>query len=229
MTKPSTKAEGRIPVTGSSCMMSFHQRIGWVLLSIVLVSLPSGVWSDSLLTEHANAALLISRDVPWALEKSASDESHPLGVQILFVEKQERKSQQTVRWVNVYQYDYDTRKARRLSIDLQSNSVIDTSTILSPHLPLNDAEISFAKLLIENDGQLVESLKEDQISRGESPFTTFDELDLKASIYEPMDSQHSCTQQRCVLVSLFDHTRTVLRVEPIVNLNTLAIEQLGSR
>jgi len=154
---------------------------------------------------------------------------HPLGLQTLSVEKQERKGQTNVRQAHLYQYHYGHQSARLLIVDLVDNSVIGQRRIDSVHLPLNDTEIDYARSLILQDVNVMQKLHEEQARRGQPPNTDLTELDVKASIFEPMDSLHPCSTQRCALLSLFDQTRTVFAVEPVVLLDTLQVQLLNPR
>jgi hypothetical protein len=52
------------------------------------------------------------------------------------------------------------------------------------------------------------------------PFQSLDELEVKASIFEPLNKQHACARERCALLSLFDRTRTVFATEPVIYLSS---------
>jgi len=154
---------------------------------------------------------------------------HPLGLQTLSVEKQERKGQTAVRQVHVYQYHYGHRSARLLTVDLVDNSIIGQRRIDSVHLPLNTIEIDYARTLILQDASVMQKLHEEQTRRGQPLTRDLTELDIKASIFEPMNGLHPCSTQRCALLSLFDQTRTVFAVEPVVLLNTLQVQLLDQQ
>ena len=61
-------------------------------------------------------------------------------------------------------------------------------------------------------------INSEQQSRGLMQLLDLDSLDVKASVFEPIDSAHVCHAERCALLSLFDKTRTVYVTEPVVNL-----------
>jgi hypothetical protein len=119
--------------------------------------------------------------------------------------------------------------ARLLIIDLESNTVSKQSPVDSVHLPLNDAEIEFAISLLSDKKALINRLRLEQVHRKQPAFASLAELDIKASIFEPLDTLHNCHTQRCALVSLFDKTRTVVNIEPIISLATTQMETLGSQ
>lgn len=199
---------------------------GCVLMTVITLSLR--VNAAELTPQQAVQANLLSTETPWPQARSIAA-SHPLGLQTLSVEKQERKNQFATRWVNVYQYHYTLKSARLLLIDLDTNTVIKQTAIDTVHLPLNAIEIEFAQSLLANDQDWVNRLRLQQTSRNKTAFSSFSELDVKASIYEPMNASHACRFQRCALVSLFDNTRTVFAIEPVVNLTTLEIKALDSQ
>jgi hypothetical protein len=184
--------------------------------------------ASGLTPDQITQAQTLSKNTHW-LRARALLAAHPLGLQTLSIEKQERKNHFGARWVSVYQYHYTLQSARVLLVDLQTNAIIKQSTIDSVHLPLNNIEIEFAKSLISEDSELIEQLRREQILRGKTPLESLDDLDVKASIYEPLNTTNSCQVQRCALVSLFDKTRTVFRIEPVVNLSILKVGTLESQ
>ncbi|MFK8075561.1 MAG: hypothetical protein AB8B84_03170 [Granulosicoccus sp.] len=185
-------------------------------------------YAAGLSVEQQNMAGLLAAAVPWPTGRALTD-NHPLASQTLSIEKQERKNQRDVRFINVYQYNYSQRAARLVVIDLQDETLLKTSSIASVHLPLNDIEIEYAMSLLVNSTSLLESLKREHLKRSAQPFSSIDELDVKASIYEPRDTNHACQYDRCALLSLFDNTNTVFTIEPVINLSTLTVSVLNRR
>ncbi len=173
--------------------------------------------------DEQNQAGELANQVPWAEEQLQKLESHALGTQTLFIERQEDKKVVHERIARVYQYDYTSQTARLLIIDLDKQNVIRTLPINSVHLPLNQTEIDFARALLAADEQLMTRLRDEQLQRAVQPFASLSELDVKASIFEPQDANHPCAVSRCALLSLFDATSTVFAMEPIVFLNSLSI------
>ena len=73
---------------------------------------------------------------------------------------------------------------------------------------------------------IMQALNEEQRAHGLSELSDLTSLAVKASIFEPNDKTRLCATQRCALVSLFDSTRTVFAVEPVVNLQQLSVSTL---
>lgn len=193
------------------------------LISLFIVGLGH---SAELSVAQRKTVTTIAATVPWTTPRLLID-NHPLGSQILSIEKQERKSSRGLRFINVYQYNYAHRAARLVVIDLQDGTLIKQTPITSVHLPLNDIEIDYAISLLALSEGLVNSLKHEYLKRSTQPFNTIDELDIKASIYEPRVKDHVCQYDRCALLSLFDKTSTVFTLEPVVNLSTLSVSVLN--
>lgn len=194
-----------------------------------VVSAALSVHASGLTKKQAEQAHVISNATQWPRARTVATAEHPLGRQTLSVEKQERKGQQGTRWANVYQYHYDLQSARLLLIDLETGMVTKQSPINTVHLPLNTNEIDFAISLLGDDTVLIDQLRLEQKKRHQVAFASLDELDVKASIFEPMDASHKCNHQRCALVSLFDQTGTVFNLEPIVNLTQLTVQTLDTQ
>lgn len=154
--------------------------------------------------------------------------AHFLNVQTLSIELDERKKTNKQRRARVYQFNYNTQQSRLILVDLDTRDMVKTQPIESIHLPLNDHEIATARTLVEQQPKLMDAVNQEQQSRGLPALIDLSSLDIKASIFEPNDQTHLCAQQRCALVSLFDHTRTVFVVEPLVNLQALSVTTLQS-
>jgi hypothetical protein len=203
----------------------------WLLggvLCVVAMTASVSIEASGLTKRQAEQARSLTMLTHWPRARTLVV-PHPLGLQTLSIEKQERKNQHTTRWVNVYQYHYTLQAARLVVIDLETNTVSKQSPVDSVHLPLNDTEIDFAISLLSDKEALITRLRLEQIQRNQPAFASLSELDIKASIFEPLDTLHNCHAQRCALVSMFDRTRTVFRIEPIVNLTTIQVETLGSQ
>ena len=173
--------------------------------------------------DEQNQAEKLARLVPWVTEQRQKHTSHPLATQTLFIERQEAKKIVHERIARVYQYDYTSQTSRLLIIDLDQQRVIRTLPLDSVHLPLNQMEIDFARTLLAADDKLMNQLRSEQSERAVQPFTSLSELDVKASIFEPHDTNHPCAVSRCALLSLFDASSTVFALEPIVFLDSLSI------
>lgn len=180
-------------------------------------------------TEIRQLAQQIAGSTPWASARAEVMISHPLEVQTLSIEKQETKASPATSMLRVYQFNYRLRKARMVVLDSDTRSVVRTRTIDSVHLPLNAAEIAYAYDLLSRENHILASLRDEQVRRGDLPFDALSELDVKASVYEPLDDNHPCHRQRCALISLFDDTSTVFSVEPVINLQSLQVMVLHDR
>ena len=198
---------------------------GWVAVATLL---PLSLEASGLTIQQTDQAYQISTQALWPQARALAT-PHPLGLQTLSIEKQERKNHLKPRWVNVYQYHYSQQASRVLLIDLAANTVLRKTSIDTVHLPLNDIEIEFARTLLSQNTELMNRLRQAQIRQGKPAFESLTELDIKASIYEPMNTTDACHKQRCALVSLFDETRTVLSLEPIINLTTFHVNTLESK
>jgi hypothetical protein len=177
--------------------------------------------------DKLTAVGLASR-VAWNQATDRTD-THPLDVQDLSIEVDEQKHRRRDPLVRVYQYHYHLRSARVLIFDLNTAQLINEQQIDSVHLPLNEQEISFAGQLLSARNDIVEQLRNEQRMRGRLPFQSLDELEVKASIFEPLDSDHICAEQRCALMSLFDDTNTVFSIEPVVNLQAQTVTLLDTQ
>lgn len=221
----------RLAQCGTAAPASHRQRrrtrLSTALLLVVsLWQLPGH--TRGLQAEEQHVAAELASQVPWS-ESAGKRVSHPLGVQTLFIEKQEKKAAGDERRARVYQYDYTSQAARVLLIDLDRRSVMQEQGIDSVHLPLSEQEIAFARELLVQDDGLLSRLRDEQLLRNVTPFDSLDELDVKASIYEPLDSSAPCFVSRCALLSLFDASRTVFSTEPLVYLNARQVGELHRR
>jgi len=177
----------------------------------------------------ANTAASLAVNTPWLQARTSDSTAHPLGIQTLSVERQESKSGSAANMLRVYQFHYELQQARLVAIDSSTETVVDTQLINSVHLPLNTTEIAYAIAMLETDSAIVNQLRDEQTMRGGNTFASLAELDVKASIYEPLQHEHICQRQRCALLSLFDDTNTVFSTEPVVNLQTLQLGLLVTR
>ena len=173
--------------------------------------------------ERARAEAL-ARTVPWSAPRAGDREveggraaAGALGVQTLAVEEEPRKGAPPgARLVRVYQHDHGTFGTRRVVVDLATARVLEARPLASPHLPLAEPERRWALARLAADDALLEALRDEQRRRGEPAFASLDELDVKASVFEPTDPRHVCARERCALLSLFDRSRTVFAAEPLV-------------
>lgn len=188
------------------------------------------MFAGGLSVQDAQLAGEMAAKIDWRSERTGTHPgSHPLGLQTLSIEKQEQKNSSGTRLVRVYQYDYQQESARLLVLDLLDQILVREQPIHTIHLPLNSVEIDYAISILASHGVTVDLLRAEQRRRGRAEFVQLSELDIKASIFEPMDPQHSCATQRCALLSLFDDTRTVFSVEPVVYLGDARLELLAQQ
>lgn len=197
-----------------------------IALALLAVCLPAIVaQASSLAHETSVLARALAQRTPWSQPRQGAA-VHPLGVQTLFVERQENKQDPDLLRVSVYQFNYQLEQARVLSVDAGIYRVLKNQPISSVHLPLSNEEISFSRQLLSTENDILNRLREEQSNRGHPAFTDLSILDVKASIFEPMDTTHPCHRQRCALMSLFDDTQTVFSVEPVINLQTMQVSLL---
>ncbi len=154
----------------------------------------------------------------WQPATRKSSTAHPLGIQTLSIELAERKKGSQSKQIKVFQHNYLSQSSRVVIIDFDTDRVVKQQKINSVHLPLNEAEIEYARALVENNNQLMDLFNQEQLSRGLSQLHGLSALDVKASVFEPLGAEHECQRERCALLSLFDKTNTVLVTEPVVNL-----------
>ena len=184
--------------------------------------------------ERAQADTL-ARTVPWGAPRAGDRGpeggragSGALGVQTLAVEEEPRKGAPPgVRLARVYQHDHGTLRTRRVVVDLATGTVLESRPLASPHLPLAEPERRWALARLAADDALLGALRDEQRRRGDPAFASLDELDVKASVFEPIDPDHVCARERCALLSLFDRSRTVFAVEPLVRFADGAVRTLG--
>jgi len=220
--------------TISSILLTSAKRIALALICMLCATF-TGVFSTN---TNAGTAVGLTSDEQLLSGKLANNHAwqqqqsslksypHRLGVQTLSIELDERKKNDHTRRARVYQFNYQLKQSRLVLIDLDNVSVVKQQVIDSVHLPLNAMEIATARMLVEQQTDIMEKLNQNRSQRGMSPLVDLATIEVKASIFEPDNPQNNCAMQRCALVSLFDHTRTVFSVEPLVNLQTLSVTTL---
>jgi len=131
--------------------------------------------------------------------------------------------------VHVYQFDHNAQISRLVMVDPINGVALKQRTIDSVHLPLNTAEIDYARAaLLANDAAMTR-LASTRTDRDAYPDSTLDGLNAKAVIFEPDNSSHRCAVTRCVLLAFFDNNYRALPVEPIVELATRSIIWLDAQ
>lgn len=210
-------------------MTTFIHQICFALLLMTA----STVGAAGLSAEDSAQATILAEQYPWPeplqrrRESPTGNAAAKLGVQTISIEIDELKNVTNGSRVRVYQFDHGTQKARRLDIDLISELILRETVVQSVHLPLNQTEIDFAKTVLEQSELLIK-LRDEQRRRGHAVFESLDELSIKASVFEPVDNSHLCHQTRCALLSLFDDTRTVFAIEPVVHFATGEVREIGN-
>lgn len=209
-----------------------------LLLTAVLdLTIPAGDVHAAAPLDAAETARAdqLAREVPLARERARSDATtHTLGLQSVVIEPEFRKrATADERRARVYQYDHASQRSRLVRIDLVTDAVLGSRPIGGHHLPLSIAEQRWALDRLAAETILIARLQAEQTRRGQPAFNTLDELDVKASVFEPADEQHPCARERCALLSLFDVTRTVFATEPLVrfangDVTTLAAMAVGA-
>lgn len=207
-----------------------------MLMAVDLLS-PTTLQAAGLSTAERQIAGELAAQTSWLTtadqtvkQAAAADPlgQHPLGTQTLSIELDERKAKPALRRLRVYQFDYNRQQARMLLLDPATKRVIEQHRINSVHLPLNDNEAAFALALLEADMSLFNQLQAERLRRGLPALESIAELDVKASIYEPLNNNHRCAKERCALLSLFDNTRTVFAIEPVIFLNSGTVGTLSA-
>ena len=203
------------------------------ICAALLLMTASWVGAAGLSPEDTTQATMLAEQYPWPAPvqrrrlSSKGTVAADLGVQTISIEIDELKNVSNGSRVRVYQFDHETQMARRLDIDLISDLVLRETAVQSVHLPLNQTEIDFAKTVLEQSG-LLERLRDEQRQGGRAVFQALHELSIKASVFEPVDDTHLCYQTRCALLSLFDDTRTVFAIEPVVHFASGEVREIGN-
>ena len=192
----------------------------------VVVAATCAVALAALLPAHAGGlkpnerglAASISDNTPWNVntEQSLRSRAHPLGVQTLAIEWHSLKAPQGQRLARVLQYDHSARRARRLIIDVDTRSLVQEIEISSVHLPLGTQEEAWVLQHLEQDARVLSSINTERAHRGQASLTSLGQLNVKATIHEPLDNTDVCHTERCALVSLFDSEQRVYVIEPVV-------------
>ncbi len=207
----------------------FGQRVSqhWLSIAASLVLSTTSVYAMGLSAEEEEVALNLANKQLWQQNKAAHQTGpHPLNVQTLSVELEERKKGTQQRRAKVYQFNYHAQRSRLVLIDLKINATVSILNIDTVHLPLNNDEIATARTMVENDLTIMNKLNAIRLRRGLPSLDKLSTLEVKASIFEPSNPSHECAVQRCALLSLFDQTRTVFSVEPLVNLQSQTVTTL---
>ena len=214
-----------------------------VLRAVVAVGLgcggagPAGA-APPLDAAERDLARRLAESVPWEAPtpRSRAHRPHPLGIQTLLVEIDERKGAPAgPRRARVYQYDHRGARARRLVVELAPGTgvagadgrVLERRALAGTHWPLGAAERAWVRERLGAVGWVARALDAERAARGLAPLDgpfggevdgvrAPGALRIKASVHEPRDPDDPCARERCALVSLFDADGTVSTVEPVV-------------
>lgn len=220
--------QGEFFALPSIVLSFFRRRCGGVftLFAIIYAGLVCGAWQPSLTSDEAARAVdMVLKQEPAGFSVKRS---HPLGVQVLLVERREIKHavDEQIGFVEVFLFDYIRNATQFSLVDLAANMVVETTDINSAHLPLTEQEISHSKAAISNHYALSERVRRELGFDGNSASTEFRIADLQArvSVWVPETSNHAdisrCDHERCALISLFTSDDYSISVEPVVNLQS---------
>jgi len=150
-------------------------------------------------------------------------DTHPLDIQVLFVERvdQKKKGADEPSVVEVFVYDYTTAQARVDLLDLHDYSLLQSKVIEESHLPLNHAEQTFTVDLLQHHDELLRRLDHEFQQHFTVPLPELNQLDMKVSVWRPdsgNNGHHDCHTSRCALVSIFTNSYFNFSAEPIVDL-----------
>lgn len=148
-----------------------------------------------------------------------------LGLEVLLIELQEVKNRSAADplLAEVFVFNYATKSASVLLVNVQNQNVISSSLIDNIHLPLNDREVAVATQILLSNTDLMAKLALEYEKQIGKPLESLQQLDMKVSIWNPgMNAQYSqqCKLTRCALVSLFTKSAYNFSVEPVINLST---------
>lgn len=152
--------------------------------------------------------------------------SHPLGIQLLIVElKEQKKAVVGQRQAEIFTYNYSTQMAQRHIVDLHQSVLVSVQDINSAHLPLSDAEIDYANLLLWDDPEFQQRVSQELLDLQLDPSSILiSQTDARVSVWVPGSVEQSaasgCRLQRCTLFSLYTDNEDSLTIEPVVNLVT---------
>lgn len=141
--------------------------------------------------------------------RQKSDSNYSLGLEVLMVELQEKKSRQRhdARVAEVFTYNYNTNNAQLLLIDVNTHKLLSTHSIENIHLPLNQREIELANSLLLKNAQTISELEQEYLTQFGTHLKSFSDLEMKVSIWDPGPNHMNtiCSKTRCALVSVFSH------------------------
>ena len=164
------------------------------------------------------------------LQRSTSKSNNPamLGIEILMIELQEKKSVQPSdpRLAEVFIFDYATNRASVQLIDADTLEFMSKRDIEHIHLPLNQREQNITLQILANDQTLTSALEHEYVEQFGQPLNSLEQIDMKVSIWEPGPNDTKgtfCKLTRCALVSVFTHNFYNFSIEPIVELQNATV------
>ena len=160
---------------------------------------------------------------PAQINTSNSNSNSTLGLEVLMVELQEKKSRTAsdARIAEVYLFDYATDTASVQLINADTFELIRTSSINQIHLPLNQKEQALSIELMLNNAEVIDTLNNEHLAQFGSPLPSLQQLDMKLSIWQPGPNNNNasfCERTRCALVSIFTNHFYNFSIEPVIEL-----------
>ena len=182
----------------------------------------------SVALEVADLSVSVTSLDPTGVKEEAPDQTsgHPLGIQLLIVElKEQKKAVSGQRLAEIFTYNYSRQMAQRHIVDLHQSVLISVQDINSAHLPLSDAEIDYANLLLWDNPEFQQRVSQELLDLQLDPSSILiSQTDARVSVWVPGSEERSatsgCRLQRCALFSLYTDNEDSLTIEPVVNLVT---------
>jgi len=169
------------------------------------------------------SAALAQRTKVTQRNRETSKRTHPLGLQVLFVEAQEikNKSQTSDVLADMFLFDYQNVQASVQVVNATSGELIRTQSLDTLYLPLNDTETNYVLELLRHDNRFFDSLSTEYMNQFGVELIDNKTIDMKVSIWVPNENLHAnsaCFVSRCALVSVFTDHHYNFSIEPIVDL-----------
>jgi len=158
--------------------------------------------------------------------RDSASATHPLGVQVLFIERREEKKRIGALLADVFLFDYHRVGALVDTVDVNTGELINSRNINSLHLPLNSAEANHATQLLRDNSTFFETLSIEYQQRFGEALTARHAIDMKVSVYVPDEhviANSVCAVSRCALISVFTPDHYNFSVEPVVDLVSGAV------
>lgn len=216
-------------------MMFFAHRATYPNIFVLLFALLGGNgiyagWQPALSDLEQEQLSSLAKREHQTQQRTAdkSDSDVALGIEVLMVELQEKKSRKPTDALlaEVFVFDYSTNRASVQLIDVDTHELVSTRGIEHIHLPLNQRERDVTHQILLENRALISQLENEYIEQFGQQLISIAQLDMKVSIWEPgaNDTQASfCDETRCALVSIFTHDSYNFSVEPIVELHNAVV------